>query len=195
MMDLYAEAMQRFDELFEEGKHVGLAEPTAMTLATADPDGRPSSRTVLLKGRDPRGFVFYTNQHSRKGQQLDANAQAAICFYWPPLARQVAIEGTVETVSDQEADEYWATRPRESQLGGWASLQSQPLPSRQELEARFAAYSAQYAGQPVPRPAHWSGYRLIPQRIEIWESRPHRLHHRVCYVLGEAGWSKTLLYP
>jgi len=194
-MDLYTEVMQRFDELFEQAKHVELAEPTAATLATADAAGMPAARTVLLKGRDLRGFVFYTNQRSRKGQQLAVNNQAALCFYWQPLARQVLTEGTVETVSDQEADEYWATRPRESQIGGWASLQSQPLGSRQVLEARFAAYSAQYAGQPVPRPAHWSGYRLIPRRIELWEARPYRLHDRVCYELGDAGWSKTLLFP
>ncbi len=193
--DLYAQAIQRFKELLAEVQKTSLKEPMAMTLATADAEGRPSARTVLLRGVDERGFVFYTNLESRKGRQLAANAQAALCFHWDPLARQVHVEGAVERVSDAEADAYWATRPRDSQIGAWASQQSRPLDGRLTLMARVAQYAAKFAIGPVPRPPHWSGFRVKPRRIEFWTSRPFRLHDREVYEQTEQGWVLSRLYP
>jgi pyridoxamine 5'-phosphate oxidase len=194
-MDLYAEAVTEFKALLVSAAQTDLAEPTAMTLATADGEGRPSARTMLLKGVDDRGFVFYTNTLSRKGAQLAANARAALCFFWQPLKRQVAVEGVVEPVSDEEADAYWATRPRDSQVGAWASQQSQPLESRDLLLARAATFAEQYEGKDVPRPPHWSGYRVLAERIEFWTAGDARLHHRVCYVRRDGRWTKNLLNP
>lgn len=194
-MDLYMEALDKFRNLFEQAQQTDLPEPTAMTLATVDPDGRPSARAILLKAVDERGFVFYTNRRSRKGRALASNAYAALCFYWQPLKEQVHVEGAVEPVSDAEADAYWATRDRESQIGGWASHQSEPLDDRQMLEQRVAEYTEKFSGQPVPRPTHWSGYRVIPERIEFWKAMPHRLHERVCYQKTDNAWTKTLLNP
>ncbi len=194
-MGLYAEAMQRFEQLMARAGQTDLPEPTAMTLATADAAGRPSARTVLLKGVDERGFVFYTNTLSRKGEQLAHNATAALCFYWQPLKEQVEVEGTVESVSAQEADEYWATRPRESQIGAWASVQSEPLDGREVLLARVEEVKARYAGLAVPRPSHWSGYRVIPERVEFWTAGEFRLHHRTCYYKHAGQWTVTLLNP
>ncbi len=166
-----------------------------MTLATVDTRGYPSVRTVLLKGLDARGPVFYTNGHSRKGRHLAANPHAALCLFSDPLKEQVSIEGTVEPVSNEEADRYWATRDRLSQLGAWASLQSQPLASRLVLVQRVAAYAAKFAGRAVPRPPHWSGYRVVPARIEYWRARPARLHERVLYERRGSRWVKQWLYP
>jgi pyridoxamine 5'-phosphate oxidase len=187
-----------FDALLAEALASADPEPTAMTLATATPGGRVSARVVLLKACDARGFVFYTNTLSAKGRQLAANPQAALCFHWKQLRDgvQVRIEGAVERVSDAEADAYFATRPRGSQLGAWASLQSETLPARADFEHRVAAYDAQYAGVEVPRPPHWSGYRLVPDRIEFWYGAAYRLHDRHLHERDADGrWSERLLYP
>ena len=188
--------ISRFRELFETVLRSGLAEPTAMALATADAEGRPSVRMVLLKGFDERGFVFFTNRESRKGEELAANPQAALCFFWQPLELQVRVEGRVEEVDAEEADEYYGSRARGSQLGAWASLQSRPLASREELEARVAEIEARFADAPIPRPPHWTGFRVVPRRIEFWSGRPSRLHDREVYARqGEGPWTTQRLYP
>lgn len=193
--DLYIEALDRLRSLLERAAAAGLKEPAAMSLATVDAGGRPAVRVVLLRGLDERGLVFYTNSHSRKGEELAANPRAALCFFWEPLMEQVRVEGRVEPVATEEADAYWARRPRESQIGAWASHQSRPLESRATLEARFAECERRFAGQDVPRPAHWLGYRVIPERIEFWRSGPARLHERVQYEHLEGEWVARLLYP
>ena len=172
-----------------------LAEPTAMTLATAGADGQPSARLVLLKSVDARGFVFYTNLRSRKGRDLAANPRAALTVHWQPLEVQVRIEGVAEQVADAEADAYFATRPRGSQIGAWASDQSETLASERELDARFAEFVRRFAGREVPRPPHWSGYRVVPQRIEFWRNRPSRLHERRLFEREDGLWRERLLYP
>jgi pyridoxamine 5'-phosphate oxidase len=174
------------------------SEPLAetMTLATATRDGIPSVRAVLLKGADERGFVFYTNFESRKAEELFANPHAALCFHWKSLGRQVRIEGTTSLVSDAEADAYFASRPRDSQIGAWASDQSRALPDRGTLERRFAELGRRYADQPVvPRPAYWSGFRVKPERIEFWQERPFRLHDRVLFTRDAGRWRKERLFP
>ncbi|MDZ7751109.1 MAG: pyridoxamine 5'-phosphate oxidase [Gammaproteobacteria bacterium] len=187
--------LHRFGGLLERARATDLPEPTAMTLATVGSDGLPSARTVLLKGFDADGFVFYTNTTSRKGRELRDNPNAALCFYWQPLGEQVHVEGMVHPVTAAEADVYFATRPRESQVGAWASHQSEPLADREELLARVAAVRARYEDQEVPRPPHWSGYRLVPERVEFWTAGEFRLHHRVEYRNAQGEWSKTLLNP
>lgn len=170
---------------------------TAMTLATVDSDGMPNARMVLLKGADERGFVFYTNKDSQKGQELDAQAKAALVFHWKSSNRQVRVRGTVEQVSETEADAYFATRPKQAQIGAWASKQSRPLESRLAFEKAIALYAAKHAIGTVPRPPFWSGYRIVPLTIEFWQDRPFRLHDRIEFrraALGEA-WHKTRLYP
>lgn len=168
----------------------------AMTLATATPDGVPAARIVLLKGADERGFVFYTNMQSRKGEELTANSRAALLFHWKPLARQVRIEGHVEIVTDAEADAYFASRPRISRLGAWASDQSRVLPGRPELERRLAAFEEKYPGEDIPRPPNWSGYRVIPARFEFWQNMPFRLHDRTIYTrAANGGWTIGKLFP
>jgi pyridoxamine 5'-phosphate oxidase len=170
-------------------------EANAMTLATATASGAPAARMILLKDADARGFVFYTNLDSRKSAELAANPQVALCFHWKSLGRQVRVEGTVEPVSSAEADAYFASRPRESQIGAWASDQSRPLPSRAVLEERVAAAEARFAPGAVPRPPHWSGYRVLPSRLEFWEHKPFRLHDRLVYVRDGAAWRSERLYP
>lgn len=183
---------QRFDEVLA----AGIPEPTAMVLATADAHGKPSARVVLLKAFDSWGFVFYTNLESRKGHDLHENPQAALCFFWQPLGYQVRVEGRVELVTEAEADEYFSSRARGSQIGAWASLQSRHLESRQELLARVAEYEKRFAGAPVPRPEHWSGFRLIPSRIEFWTAGEFRLHDRLIFESDDnGGWTEERIFP
>jgi pyridoxamine 5'-phosphate oxidase len=168
----------------------------AMTLATTTPDGTPSARIVLLKGADERGFVFYTNKQSRKGEELAANTRAALLFHWKPQGRQVRIEGRVEHTTDAEADAYYATRARISRLGAWASDQSRPLADRADLERRLAEIEAKYPGDDIPRPPHWSGFRIVPERFEFWQNMPFRLHDRTVYTKAEnGGWTVGKLFP
>ena len=184
-----------FEEWLAEARLSEPNDPEAMTVATSDPQGRPSARMVLLKGHDERGFVFYTNSRSRKGGELAANPHAALLFHWKSLRRQVRVEGSIEPVSDAEADAYFATRARESQLGAWASDQSQPMADRATFENRYQALVAKYEGRDVPRPAHWWGYRVAPERIEFWNDRAFRLHERRLFTRTAGGWAESLLYP
>lgn len=185
-----------FEEWLAEARLSEPNDPTAMALATADAAGRPSCRMVLMKGHDERGFVFYTNMDSRKGGELAANPRAALLFHWKSLRRQVRIEGPVEPVSDAEADAYFATRSRDSQLGAWASEQSRPLDARATFEARYEAMRRRFEGKDVPRPTRWSGWRVVPERIELWNDRAHRLHERRLFTkLDGGGWTEGLLFP
>ena len=193
--DLYAEAIERFGELLQQAHATEPGERNAMIVATADRDGRPSVRTVLLKHFDERGFVFYTNLSSRKGWQINENPQASLLFLWQSLARQIRVEGRVERVDDAEADAYWATRPRESQLGAWASEQSAPLADREEYESRLAAYREKFEGTDVPRPPFWSGFRVVPDRMEFWHERRYRQHERELIWHDGERWQWTLLNP
>lgn len=194
---LYKQALETFNALLEQAQQTQDPEPTAMTVATVGRDGRPAARTVLLKAVDARGFVFFTNFNSRKGRQLAANPQAALLFHWKFLMEgvQVKIEGTVEPVSAAEADQYFAMRPRGSQIGAWASLQSQPLASRDVFEERVAEVEKRYEGMDVPRPPHWSGFRIVPERIEFWYGAQFRLHERQCYERVDGVWTLGMLYP
>lgn len=184
-----------FEEWLAEARLAEPNDPIAMAVATADAQGRPSVRMVLMKGHDAQGFVFYTNVGSAKGADLAANPQAALLFHWKSLRRQVRVEGKVEPVTAAEADAYFATRPRDSQLGAWASDQSRPLGARSVFEARYQEMKARFEGGDVPRPPFWSGYRIIPDRIEYWNDRAHRLHERRLFVRSTDGWSEGLLYP
>jgi pyridoxamine 5'-phosphate oxidase len=194
---LYQEALATFDGLLDAARTSGDAEPTAMTLATADEKGRVSARIVLLKGVGADGFRFYTNYESLKGTQLAAHPQAALCFHWKLLGEQVQvrIEGPVSKVSEAESDAYFATRARGSQIGAWASLQSQAVPDRETFEQRIAEFDRRFAGVSVPRPPHWGGYVVRPDRIEFWYGAMHRWHDRVTYVREGDAWRKGLLYP
>jgi pyridoxamine 5'-phosphate oxidase len=184
-----------FEEWLAEARLSEPNDPTAMALATADGAGRPSVRMVLLKGHDTRGFVFYTNLDSRKGWELDENPRAALLFHWKSLRRQARVEGDVEPVGAAEADAYFATRKRESQLGAWASDQSRPLDRRETFEARYHETEARFEGRDVPRPPRWAGWRVVPERIEFWTDRPHRLHERRLFTRDGGGWTEGLLYP
>lgn len=190
-----ADPIAKFRRWFEEARRAGAPLPEAMALATADARGRPSARFVLLKQADARGFVFYTHQQSRKGRELSENPYAALVVYWDKTNKQVRVEGRVEEVSAAQADAYWATRPRPSQLGAWASAQSAPLDSRAALLARVAKLFLQYAGKPIPRPAHWTGYRVLPQTMEFWVRGEHRLHVRELFTRSRSGWKRALLQP
>ena len=184
-----------FDEWFAQAREAEPNEPDAMAVATVGSDGQPSVRMVLLKAHGPEGFAFYTHEGSAKGEDLADNPQAALLFHWKSLCRQVRIEGAVERVSEAEADAYFATRARDSQLGAWASDQSRPLESRLAFEARFEEVKRRFEGEDVPRPPHWGGYRVIPERIEFWTDRPHRLHERRLFTCSGETWSEGLLYP
>jgi len=193
----YQEAVATTRALLAEAAQSGEPEPTAMTLATVNADGRVSARIVLLKQFDERGAAFYTNYESAKAEQLSAHRQVALCLHWKQLRDgvQVRIEGAAERTSAAESDLYFATRPRESQIGAWASLQSQTLPARADLDARIAQFEKQFAGAPVPRPPHWGGYRVVPDLIEVWYGQRARLHERVRYEHVDGAWTKRSLYP
>ncbi len=187
--------LQHFEQLYALAQKAQPKDPNAMVLSTVASDGRPSSRVVLLKGYDARGFVFYTNLGSRKGRELKDRPVAALCFHWHPLEQQVRAEGAVEPVSAAEADAYFATRPRGSQLGAWASHQSEPLKDREALLARLAEVTKRFEGQTVPRPPFWSGFRVVPDRVEFWKGHPDRLHERTVWRLVNGAWSSQLLFP
>lgn len=184
-----------FDNWYAEARTTEINDSNAMTIATADASGQPSARMVLLKGHGPDGFVFYTNQQSRKAGDIGENPKAAILFHWKSLRRQIRIEGSLSSVPDEAADAYFATRGRDSQLGAWASDQSRPLDSRATFEARFAEMTQRFAGQDVPRPPHWSGYRLAPVHFEFWQDQAHRLHERRIFTRCGDTWTEGLLYP
>ncbi|MEO3386131.1 pyridoxamine 5'-phosphate oxidase [Mesorhizobium sp. CAU 1741] len=184
-----------FAQWLEDATQSEPNDPNATALATVDPDGLPNVRMVLLKGFDQQGFVFYTNYDSTKGQEILASMKAAMCFHWKSLRRQVRVRGPVERVTDAEADSYFASRPRGSRIGAWASAQSRPLESRFALEKAVAEYTARYAIGEIPRPAHWSGFRIRPVQLEFWHDRPFRLHDRVKFDAEGEGWKKTRLYP
>ena len=184
-----------FADWFAEARESEPNDPDAMALATATPDGRPSVRMVLLKGHGPDGFTFYTNLDSRKGAELSANTRAALLFHWKSLRRQVRIEGPVSPVGDAEADAYFDTRSRDSQLGAWASWQSRPLDARATFEKRYEEMVRRFDGETVPRPPRWSGFRVTPGLFEFWSDRPHRLHERRVFTATDGGWREGLLYP
>lgn len=189
--------VQLFAEWFNEAKGTTLRDPTAMALATVGEDLMPAVRMVLMKNFDQAGLVFYTNMTSAKARHIRTHAQASCCFYWEPLHKQVRVTGQVESVTTAEADAYFASRPRESQLGAWASLQSQPMKERSEFEQRLVEVTRQYEGQTVPRPPHWSGFRIVPVQVEFWTERPFRLHERVVFSRAKVDetWKQQILYP
>jgi len=194
--DLATDPLQQFERWFQDARTADLLEPNAMTLATAGTDGAPTARTVLLKGYDPRGFVFFTNYESRKGRELAENPRASLLFTWLPLERQVEIRGTVERTSREETETYFYSRPIDSQLGAWASHQSSPLSGRRELEDRVQELMKKYRGQTIPVPPHWGGFRVMPESIEFWQGRPSRLHDRLRYTRPPGGtWTVTRLSP
>jgi len=194
-MNIPSEAISRFETAMQAAQVAREPEPSAMSLATSDSDGRISVRTILLKDLDARGFVFYTHKQSNKGRQLAQHPRAALSILWKAIFRQVLVEGEVESVTDEEADAYFASRPRGSQIGAWASAQSEALESRELLEQRVKEFEAKFLGEDVPRPPHWSGYRLVPDMIEFWYGKESRLHDRFRFTLTDGEWKKQRLYP
>lgn len=190
-----SDPIARFRELFARAQREEPFDATAATLATADATARPSARMVLLKGADEEGFIFFTNYDSRKARELDANPRAALCIHWPQIRIQVRVEGAVDRLPERHSDEYFASRDRESQLGAWASRQSEELADPARLEARYTEAEERWAGEPVPRPEWWGGYRIVPESIEFWSSRRYRLHERIVYERIPGGWHRRLLYP
>ncbi len=193
--DVDHDPVVQFHAWFQDAIDAGLHEPNAMILATATGEGKPSARTVLLKGYDERGFVFYTNYEGRKAGELETNPECALLFYWGELERQVRVEGTVSRISEQESDEYFASRPRGSRLGAWASQQSRPVEDRSVLEERVRALETEYEGREIPRPPFWGGYRVEPEEIEFWQGRESRLHDRLVYRREDGAWRIERLQP
>lgn len=193
--DVDADPIVQFERWFAEALRAEVTEPNAMLLATATPDAYPSARVVLLKGVDQRGFVFYTDYRSRKGQELSDNPHAALCFFWPELERQVRIAGAVQRVSRAESDEYFQSRPLPSRIGAWSSVQSSVLASREVLEREVAANTQRFADGPVALPDHWGGYRVVPEEVEFWQGRPSRLHDRIAFRREGGQWHKRRLSP
>ena len=193
--DVHHDPVVQFHAWFENAIDADLHEPNAMILATATGDGKPSARTVLLKGYDERGFVFYTNYEGRKAGELETNPRCALLFYWGELGRQVRVEGTVSRISEQESDEYFTSRPRGSRLGAWASQQSRPVKDRSVLEERVLALEAEFEGREIPRPPFWGGYRVEPEEIEFWQGRESRLHDRLVYRREDGAWRIERLQP
>ena len=193
--DLDPNPVEQFRRWFDEALAANLHEPNAMTLATSTPDGQPSARIVLLKGYDERGFVFYTNHEGRKGHELAQNPRCALLFYWGELSRQVRIEGAAALIPDEEADAYFASRPRGSRLGAWASTQSREIGGRRALEGRLRELELEYEGREIPRPPFWGGYRVEPEGFEFWQGRENRLHDRLVYRRGDEGWEVRRLQP
>ena len=193
--DVDADPIVQFQRWFAEALRAEVTEPNAMFLATATPDAYPSGRVVLLKGVDERGFVFYTDYRSRKGQELSDNPHASLCFFWPELERQVRIVGAVQRVSRAESDEYFQSRPLPSRIGAWTSVQSSVLPSREALEQEVAANTQRFGDGPISLPEHWGGYRVVPEEIEFWQGRPSRLHDRIAFLKEAGQWHKRRLSP
>jgi pyridoxamine 5'-phosphate oxidase len=195
MSETIADPFRHFHDWFAEAQRAEPGDVNAMTVATSTREGIPSARIVLLKGWDARGFVFYTNKDSRKGNELSENPHAALLFHWKNLARQIRIEGTVHDVTDAESDAYFASRARISRLGAWASIQSRPLASREILQQRLAEFEARYPDETIPRPPYWSGYRVVPSRLEFWQDMPFRLHDRIVYTRAGDAWSIGRIFP
>ena len=193
--DAHSDPFEQFRQWFGQASQAGLIEPNAMTLATADEEGNPNARTVLLKAFAPDGFVFYSNAESRKGRELSENARAALLFYWGELERQVRVSGPVQLVSEAEADAYFASRPKGHQLGAWVSDQSAPIKGREVLERKLVEVADQFESGPIPRPPYWVGYRVVAHAIEFWQGRPNRLHDRLEYIHTEEGWARRRLSP
>jgi pyridoxamine 5'-phosphate oxidase len=193
--DLLPDPLEQLARWVDEAREAGVALPEAMALATADGEGRPSVRHVLMRGLDPRGIVFFTNYESRKAAELTTNPNAALVFFWRELDRQVSARGAVERTSTQESEAYFRTRPREARIGAWASIQSRPVATREELDDRYRELDARYPGDDVPLPPHWGGFRLRPEAFEFWKGRAHRLHDRFRYARAGEGWTIERLYP